>query len=106
MGLIGPDGNDVLDIRPDGVTGYDYMSINGRAFTEWQREPFLPAFGVGLAQALSSPSLPEGVVQRRFQASFAGDPGYTGVQSIEVTVPGGNTYRIDLDLGLKTSSLD
>ena len=98
MALIGADGNDLPDVLADGVTAYDFMAINGRVFTEHLREPFAPTFGVGLAQALSSPAISGAVVQRRLTASFAGDPGYVGIDSLEVAVTGGNTYRIDLSL--------
>ena len=45
MGLIGPDGNSLPDVMPDGVSAYDFMAINGRMQTAYLREAFEPFFG-------------------------------------------------------------
>ena len=98
MALIGPDGNSLPEIMPDGVTAYDYMAINGRVFTEYQRFPFNPDFGVGLVHALRNPTLSAAEIERRLKTSLAGDPGYVGVDKLEVRVAGNNVYEIDLTL--------
>lgn len=98
IALIAPDGNDLPEIMADGVTAYDYMAINGRVFTEHQREAFDADFGVGLVHALHSPTLPAATIKNRLQRSLAGDPGYVGVQSLEVALFGRSIYTINLEL--------
>ena len=97
MGLIGPDGNDLPETMSDGVTAYDFMAINGRVLTSYQREAFSKNFGVGLPQAVHQERLSVGAIQHRLDRSFVGDPGYVGRDSLEVSY-GGGTYRIDLTL--------
>ena len=83
---IGPDGNAISDVILNGVSPVDYMAINGRVFTATNREPFNPAFGCGLPQALFSANpLPASGIEGRLRASFADDPGYVA-RSITVAV--------------------
>ena len=91
------------DVMADGVTSYDFMAINSRVFTEFQREPFYPAFGVGLAHVLQSPTLTPATIRRRLENSFAGDPGYVGLESLEVELLG-RTYIINLELEARNGS--
>ena len=96
-GLIGPDGNTLPETMPDGVSSYDFMSINGRMMTEYQREAFNPYFGIGLVQAIYQARLSVGVIQRRLDASFVGDHGYVGRDILEIGY-GDGVYSIDLTL--------
>ena len=83
---IGPDGNAISDVILNGVSPIDYLAINGRIFTATNREPFYPAFGCGLPQALFSANpLPASGIAGRLRASFKDDPGYVA-RSITVAV--------------------
>ena len=104
MALVGTDGNDLPDVMSNGVTSYDFISLNGRIFTEYQREPFLPNFGVGLVHLYRAPALSVGEIQTRLQTSFAGDPGYVNVETVDIAVSGGTVYTIDLDLEASSGS--
>ena len=95
--LIGPDGNDLPETMADGVSSYDFMAINGRALTEYQREAFNGNFGVGLPQAIHQERLSVGAIQHRLDKSFVGDPGYAGQESLEIAF-GKGIYSVDLTL--------
>ena len=104
VALIGPDGNDMPDVRiADGVTSYDFVSINGRVFTEFQREPFDLNFGVGLVQVLQSPTLTPETIQGRLTNSLSGDPGYAEIDELEVALAN-RIFIIDLRLRVHDGS--
>ena len=95
MTLVGPDGNDLPDILDDGVTAYDWVAINSRVYTEYQREAFDLDFGVGLVHALGRPLVPATEITRRLEASLVGD--ILTVRDIQVRRTG-NTYGINVEL--------
>ena len=104
MALIGVDGNDLPELMSDGVTAYDFLAINGRVFTEYQREAFDANFGVGLALAIHRQQLSAAGIQQRLSNSFAGDPGYVGVESLEIAIAGRSVYTINLRLEAQDGS--
>lgn len=95
MAIVGPDGNDMPEELADGVTGTDWVAINARAYTAYQREAFDTAFGLGLAHGLSNPTIPSTELQGRIRASFVGT--HLNVESIRLTVAG-RVYDINLAL--------
>ena len=95
MALVGPDGNDMPEVMPDGVAAYDFVAIRSRVYTEYGREAFDPDFGIGLVHALGSQVIGEGEITRRFNRSLAGE--VLGVDELTVQVAG-NVYNIRLGL--------
>lgn len=95
MAVVGTDGNDLPELRPDGVNGLDWANIAARIYTDHGREPYRPEFGIGVAQAHGNPIFSPEVIQQRFRDSLDGL--YLSARSIGVTAAGG-VYRIDLDL--------
>ena len=77
----------------DGVTGTDWVAINARAYTAYQREAFAPAFGLGLAHGLGNPTIPVSQFRNRIRASFVGT--HLDVENIRLTVAG-RVYNIDM----------
>ena len=104
MALIGPDGNDLPELMTDGVTSYDFMAINGRVFTEYQREAFDGTFGVGLVLAIHAQQLSASGIRQRLTNSLSGDPEYVGVDSLEIAIAGLGIYTIDLRLEAQNGS--
>ena len=104
VALIGPDGNDLPELMADGVTSYDFMAINGRVFTEYQREAFDGTFGVGLVLAIHAQQLSASGIRQRLTNSLSGDPGYVGVDSLEIAIAGLGIYTIDLRLEAQNGS--
>ena len=101
MALIGPDGNDMPDVLPDGVTASDYVAINARAFTEHGREAFDPDFGVGISAMIGFPALSVPEMRRRWINSLAG----SGLDVRDIAIRAGNrVYRIDLELEVDSGS--
>ena len=95
MAIVGPDGMNAPELRPDGVNSADWQEINASVFTEQGREPFLPDFGIGLSAALGNQGLSASEIRARLTASLA--TSYLSDEGVEVSI-GGTTYRIDARL--------
>ncbi len=97
MTQIGPGGLDA-PAAVDGVPYDVWEAVQGRAFTWRGREPYRPAFGLGLADGLRDPG-PTAVQWRaRLRASLA-DVAVPGVslRTVRVAVAGG-AVRLAVDL--------
>ena len=95
MAVTGPDGMNAPALRDDGVSSADWQELNARMFTLHGREPFMPDFAIGLAQALGNPALSPIDLQRRISASL--EDSYLEAAGVEVTVNGSN-YQINVRL--------
>ena len=69
MTVVGLDGNNAPP-RIDGIESRLYMGIQARAHTYLRRELDNPDLGLGLADGLSSRSVPEAEWRRRVERSF------------------------------------
>ena len=83
--LLGIDGNNA-PAKVEGVDFITWVGIQGRAFTWYRREPFRPAFGLGLVDGLKSPTLTQDEWRSRLRASFA-------------DLSGGDAYEFAVDTG-------
>lgn len=96
MALVGPDGNNLPAVLSDGVAAYDWVALRSRIYTAHDREAFAPDFGIGLAEAIGSPTLSQGDIARRIEASLAGET--LNVDTVTVQVAG---QRYDIALRLE-----
>ena len=92
MTLLGSDGNDA-PAKMEDVDFITWAGIQGRAFTWYRREPFRPAFGLGLVDGLKSPTLTQDEWDGRLRASFADLSGGEAYE-FEVQTGGGRQVRL------------
>ena len=93
MAIVGPDGNDMPRVMADGVTSADWVAINARVYTAYQREAFDPTFGLGLAHGLGNPTIPLNLLRERLRASFGET--HLDIGAIRLMLAG-QVYEIDL----------
>lgn len=70
MTQIGLDGNDAPATMAE-IPFDTWLGVQGRAFTWHEREPYRPAYGLGLTDGLRSAAPSADAWERRVAASFA-----------------------------------
>ena len=95
MAIVGLNGNNA----PDAIDGIDprlWMGIQARAYTYHRREPFNPAFGLGLVDGLASERVSQAEWSRRIVDSFDQLEGAT-LRSQRVTIAG-SRVRLEVQI--------
>ena len=95
MAIVGENGNNATDLI-EGIPARLWFGLQARAYTYAGREMDNPAFGLGLVDGLSNPSLPTVVWENRVRDSFAGLEG-ADLNDLQVRVVAG---RVELVLDI------